>query len=61
MELAQGEACLGVHQVDEGADAEIAFQFGLFRAGQGVVLIFDGELMHPVEVGLVEEKRLRTA
>src|SRR3954452_20331634 len=52
--LLEGEAGLGVHQIDEVTDAEIVLKLDFLGGSQGVILILDGELMHPVEVRLIE-------
>jgi len=46
-----------VHQVEEGADAEIAFQIGPLAARQGVILVLDGQLVDAVQVLLAEADR----
>jgi hypothetical protein len=57
MVLAEGQAGLGVHQVDEVADAKIRLKFGFLGLRQGIILVFDRKGVHTVEVGLVKAEQ----
>ena len=41
MAFPEGQACLGVHQVDEIADAKVGLELGFLGGRKGIVLVFD--------------------
>jgi hypothetical protein len=54
VELLEGAAGLGVHQVEERADAEIAFQIRTLGGGEGVILVPCQQVLDAGDVGAAE-------
>ena len=50
----EGKLSLGVHQINEIADAKIVLKLDLLVKCQNVILILDGKLVHANQVGLIE-------